>query len=149
MPHVTPLERFMPKFVIVDAGYKTPCWLWQGRLSTQGYGRFSGQNPKTLMAHCWAYVHFVGPIPDGRELDHLCRNRSCVNPAHLEPVSHRENMLRGKNAAATNASKTHCIRGHEFTTENTWFDPKRKARHCRKCRADFARARRAAQAQTV
>lgn len=101
------------------------CWLWTNVLDSKGYGRWS-PSKHTIdeqMAHRRAYVLFIGPIPDGLELDHLCRVRNCVNPSHLEPVTHRENSLRGFSPFAINARKTHCINGHEFTPENTEITP--------------------------
>lgn len=101
-----------------DIDPSTGCWLWTGFVEPSGYGRmtYGGQQ----LAHRISYEHFVGPIPAGLQLDHLCRVRNCVNPEHLEPVTARENTLRGEAPAALNARKTHCIRGHEFTPENTY-----------------------------
>ncbi|KAB2977369.1 HNH endonuclease [Streptomyces sp. SS1-1] len=84
------------------------------------------------MAHRVAYQEIVGPIPEGLQLDHLCRVRHCVNPAHLEPVTSRENTLRGENLVAINAAKTHCKRGHLFDAANTYRW--RNSRICRECR---------------
>lgn len=97
---------------------KSSCWTFTGSLNNRGYGqvRFGG---RLVLAHRLAYEELIGPIPDGLVLDHLCRNRACVNPAHLEPVSMRVNGLRGIGSSAQNARKTHCKRGHEFTPENT------------------------------
>lgn len=114
------------------------CWLWTGSLTESGYGRFSigGRAGTVVRAHRFSYEMHVGAIPAGLDLDHLCRVRRCVNPSHLEPVTRRENTLRSPIAApAVNASLTHCIRGHEFTPENTYTPPSRpNSRHCRACR---------------
>jgi hypothetical protein len=84
------------------------------------------------------WEHLVGPVPDGLELDHLCRNPGCVNPDHLEPVTHKENMLRGFNPSATNARKTHCHKGHFFDAENTYIATT-GARRCRTCLRELQR----------
>ena len=116
------------------------CWQWDVPHEETGYGQFAGGR-----AHRWSYRFFIGDIPDGLELDHLCRNRACVNPWHLDPVPCRVNILRGESPAAHNARKTHCIRGHAFTEANTYRPPgKPRTRHCRKCMAiRAARSRRA------
>lgn len=85
------------------------CWLWTGR-TVKGYGKHSGK-----LAHRVAYEEMVGPIPDGLELDHLCRTPLCVRPDHLEPVTRHVNMRRRFDL------KTHCVNGHEFTSENTYL----------------------------
>jgi hypothetical protein len=79
-----------------------PCWLWTGYRYPLGYGKFSVGTEQGY-AHIWSFRLHIGPVPDGKELDHLCRNPSCVNPNHLEPVTHRENVLRGKSAHLTDA----------------------------------------------
>ena len=86
-------------------------------------------------AHRIGYEQLVGPIPKGLELDHLCRVRHCVNPDHLEPVTHKENTLRGSCPAAVNARKTHCKRGHPLTDDNIARQSKTNARVCLKCQA--------------
>ena len=101
----------------------TGCWLWLGCFSDTGYGSlyYAGRNQN---AHRLVYEHFIGPVPTGLHLDHLCRVRGCVNPEHLEPVTCRENLRRGTHrnvSAEINASKTHCIRGHAFDETNTRF----------------------------
>lgn len=105
-------QRFWAKVNRTDS-----CWLWTGSLSN-GYGncRFRG---RTRGAHQVAYELRVGPVPDGLQLDHLCRVRACVNPAHLEAVTQQVNIFRGASPVAANAAKTHCANGHEFTPENT------------------------------
>ena len=121
-------ERFAKKILKGDG-----CWLWTGARQAGGYGRFMVQsNPRILvLAHRYSYELARGPIADDLTLDHLCRNTSCVNPAHLEPVSRAVNSLRG----SRNAVKTHCDYGHEFTPENTYTPPSRpNVRDCRTCR---------------
>lgn len=99
---------------------KTPgCWIWLGDTSDRGYGHVNYQKRKYL-AHRAVYTILVGPIPKGLTLDHLCRNTSCVNPKHIEPVTQRENVLRGIGVTAQNARKKLCKRGHPFSKENTY-----------------------------
>lgn len=107
------------------------CWLWDGSHSGQGYGQFWG-NGRTEWAHRVVYEALVGPIPDGLQIDHLCRNPGCVNPGHLEVVTSRENTLRGVSMVARNAKKTRCPSGHPYDEKNTYRDKKEK-RHCRIC----------------
>ncbi len=106
----TRLECFEEKYV---PDPNSGCWLWTGNLG-RGYGHF-WDGKKEVVAHRWSYEYFIGKIPNSLELDHLCRERCCVNPTHLEPVTHQENIQRGKSGVL----KTHCIRGHKFTEENT------------------------------
>jgi hypothetical protein len=107
------------------------CWLWPGVMLNTGYGviRRRGKDTK---AHRAIYEAAVGPVPDGMVLDHLCRNRACFNPFHLEPVTGKENTLRGESFAAQNARKRHCPKGHEFSPENTLIE--RGARVCLQCK---------------
>lgn len=111
------------------------CWLWLGGYSGNGYGRFSPKRDKGVGAHRFAYESVVGPIPSGKEIDHLCRNRGCVNPAHLEVVTSKQNLLRGEGACAQNARKTHCPQGHPYDFANTLIKIDRKGRRGRACRA--------------
>ena len=121
---------------------ETGCWIWQRALDRDGYGVM--QATRRDSAHRVAYLAFIGPIPDGRVLDHTCHStdrtcpggndclhRRCVNPAHLEPVTPGENTQRGTSPSALNARKTHCHRGHEFTPENTYVWS--GGRSCRAC----------------
>lgn len=120
--------RFWPK---VDK-QEDDCWLWTAR-TVDGYGTFwMGYAIGHKKAHRLAYELLVGEIPVGLELDHLCRVRNCVNPAHLEPVTHRENARRGNGCSARFYDVTHCVHGHEFTTENTYIRGD-GGRFCRQC----------------
>lgn len=115
------------------------CWNWTGAHSSYGYGVFHvGAAKHRMFAHRVSYILEHGTIPDGLSLDHLCRNRSCVNPSHLEPVTSYENMRRGESTAARNARKTHCVHGHQFTTTNTYVY--RGRRMCRECQRNLDRA---------
>lgn len=109
------------------------CWEWTAHRDKCGYGRMCTEG-KLQSAHRLAYEAAVGPIPKGLELDHLCRNRGCINPEHLEPVTHRENMLRGL-AGAWQRATTHCPHGHEYNAENTLIAPRPNGAHQRICKA--------------
>ena len=123
---MSPIARFASSLVVAPSG----CWEWQLTLN-RGYGRMH-VNGEAKQAHVWAWEQERGPVPAGLVLDHLCRNRRCVNPAHLEPVTHRENLLRGETHAAANARKTHCPRGHELSGKNL-NSRGDGARSCKEC----------------
>lgn len=123
--------RFIAKVVKTET-----CWLWTGGTRTGGYGKFHPMRSQSWMAHRWSYTYHVGEIPDTLQLDHLCRVRNCVNPDHLEPVTARENTLRGISVPAQNAARTECVKGHEFTPENTYIKTTKRnttERQCREC----------------
>ena len=107
------------------------CWLWSSSLTPGGYALFRVGETK-IPAHRWAYEQSIGPIPAGLQIDHLCRVRHCVNPSHLEPVTARQNVLRGEGLCSVNAHKTSCIHGHEFTATNTYIRTA-GGRRCRMC----------------
>jgi hypothetical protein len=113
--------------------------LWTRSTDRKGYGRISlgGRGGRKVLVHRLAYELEVGPIPDGLVIDHVkdrgCRHRHCANVAHLEPVTNEENLRRGKHSGPTKR-KTHCLRGHEYTPENTyWFPSRPNVRTCRAC----------------
>lgn len=136
-------ERFWSK-----VNKTNTCWLWAGSAASNGYGRFN-VGKKYPMAHRFAYEMLVGPIPDELTIDHLCHtndptcqggkvclHRRCVNPAHLEPVTQKENLRRGLSPSAKNSAKTHCVRGHEFTADNTSiFNGRRSCKTCNRAKA--------------
>lgn len=111
----------------------TGCWLWGGAWCSEGYGSFR-MGGKTVKVHRLSFITLGSLIPSGLQLDHLCRQRSCVNPDHLEPVTARENVRRGNGPAGINSRKTECDFGHPFDVDNTRYDPDGK-RNCKKCDA--------------
>lgn len=131
-----PIDRFMAKVAVADTG----CWMWLGHSvgTTAKYGRFRPTTAAAdlqVYAHRWSYEHFIGPIPDGFDIDHLCRVKLCVNPEHLEAVTHAENQRRMRLAL--------CRRGiHDLTNPaNCRWDSKGQRRGCRLCHAERAAER--------
>lgn len=128
-------NRFWSKVHKTDS-----CWLWTAYTDPDGYGRirFDG---RAYLAHRLSLLLAGKMVPDGLEPDHTCRNPACVNPDHLEPVTHKINSLRGAGVGSENAAKTHCIRGHELSGDNLADWPSMKGkRRCRICTALSARA---------
>lgn len=113
------------------------CWIYTGSINNRGYGTILGR-----AAHRYFYERIVGPIPDGLRLDHICRTKACVNPAHLEPVTDSENMQR-----RPDVNKTHCLRGHALTADNLVIKHRANGwqeRNCRECKNQLRRVNRAA-----
>lgn len=137
-------SRFWSK---VDKNGRNGCWLWTASKTTKGYGQFSLGSRKNgtyfmAKAHRVAYELLVAPIGGSLTIDHICRVRHCVNPDHLEPVTNRENILRGTSPSAVFARRTHCIRGHLLSGDNLYIPPA-GWRLCRTCRREGWRERRA------
>lgn len=130
------LERIIGKLSIGENG----CWIWTGKLNQAGYGSIRDQG-KWIRVHRLTYILFRGDIPAALHLDHLCRVRACCNPRHLEPVTCKENLLRGIGVNAINAAKTSCPQGHLFSGNNLRIDPKGR-RRCRTCQREQQRRRR-------
>lgn len=134
-------QRFWRKVRInYSSTYDGNCWEWQGAIS-DGYGTFSLARPiyrvkgRMVKAYRWSYEYLIGQIPKTLELDHLCRNRACVNPAHMEPVTNLVNGMRGVGMGAINAMKLFCKRGHPLSGENLGIISNPKGTLWRRCRA--------------
>lgn len=132
-------ERALDLFAYSEDG----CWLWTGSLDRNGYGYIrETAGRRKLRAHRVVYEYVVGPIPDGMELDHLCRVRSCVNPDHLEPVTHRENQRRGESPMGQQARREFCAKGHPLDG----IKGATRQRYCKTCHRERQRERRATRA---
>lgn len=134
--------RLPEQFTTLVSPNSDGCWVWIGPRDRQGYGRFGNR----ILAYRFVYEAMRGPVPEGLELDHLCRITSCVHPCHLEPVTHRENMLRGrKNVASLNARKKVCPKGHPLSGTNLLGRRGSTKRECKTCHRDRMAAKRRAQ----
>lgn len=112
-----------------------PCWAWLGAKTDRGYGHLNIEG-RNAGPHRFAYEFCIGPIPEGLVLDHLCRNRSCVEPFHIEPVTQQQNILRGTGRSACAARATHCAKGHPYDEVNTYWR-RSGGRACRICRRQW------------
>ena len=139
-------DRFFDKVVALDEE-QGGCWIWLAAKDPAGYPRFHVTRVRgqgyAEHAHRWSYEHFVGPIPEGHEVHHVCEMPACVNPDHLQALTRREHalMVGHRNVAALNAVKTHCKRGHEFTEANTYWFNGGRWRSCKACRQLASRQR--------
>lgn len=132
MPKIANIETLKHR-LLSSFNKKGDCWIWNKSLTCWGYGQTTYKH-KPYSAHRLMYMTFVGPIPEGLELDHLCRNRNCINPEHLEPVTRSVNLTRSPiTKAGINARKTHCKNDHELIGDNLYIKPN-GARNCRTCR---------------
>lgn len=138
--------RFLPagpmRDRLIDGSVPEPnsgCWLWLRALRDNGYATIK-TGGKSELAHRVSYRTFRGQIPEGLDIDHLCRTRACINPEHLDPVIPVVNWWRGDAPSAKAAKRHHCIRGHLYTPENTAIDPRRGRRVCKTCRLNAGRA---------
>lgn len=122
-------HRFWAK---VDRRSEDECWPWTAYINNNGYGAYHPRVDVKVLAHRVAYELTLGPVPEGLDLDHLCRNRACANPRHLEPVTRQVNLLRGQTLVAANAAKTMCPQGHPYAGDNLIVSgPGRKCRTCK------------------
>lgn len=142
-PRPTEDERFWGYIDKTDA-----CWNWTGTQNGRGYGFFAPHRSGYVQVHRYSYEKLIGPIPEGLTIDHLCRNKLCVNPEHLEPVTAGENTRRAQIAHGIGVAVTHCPQGHEYTVENTYVEPK-GSRSCRTCRVERTRIWRAEKAAGI
>ena len=131
-------------------GNLNECWIWPGSKNEKGYGKISaigGRGGKHVYAHRASYEIFIGPIPEGLTIDHVkergCTSKACFNPAHLEIVTQKENVLRSNSITAQEARQTHCKYGHPLSGDNLYIEPKRGARRCRICNKIKSAKRRA------
>lgn len=134
-------------FIDKDGQNLGKCWEWSGGTNEHGYGCFQAKQGNTVKngrirvySHIYAFQEVRGPIPQGLVLDHLCRNRRCVHPKHLEVVTRKENVLRGVSKNAQNARKTHCINGHHLSGENLYVRKDTGRRMCVACQRQYQKS---------
>ncbi|MDO4240762.1 HNH endonuclease signature motif containing protein [Micrococcus sp.] len=131
--------RIVSRARVVDAGFASPCWISDRARQPNGYTKL-GYRGRTWLTHRLSWIVHRGGIPDGLVIDHLCRQRACVNPDHLEPVSTRTNLLRGEGFVAHQAQQQRCLRGHPLSGDNLYRSPSRPdSRECLTCRREATR----------
>lgn len=131
LPRAASLEERLSRYTVDENG----CWRWSGAIKENGYGCLS-LDGRVRYTHRLAYELWVGPVPDGMQLDHLCRNRACMNPAHLEPVTPSVNVRRGESPGAKALRRTHCVQGHAYAEHGVI---RMGRRVCRTCRTEYMR----------
>ena len=137
--HISQLPERISSKISVDR--LSGCWVWVACRYPNGYGQIYWDG-KMRLAHRIVYTLLIEEIPKGLDIDHLCRNRSCVNPKHLEPVTHRENVMRGNSPVVDQVSRTHCPQGHELSGSNLVASMlKDNKRACRQCRKELGKRR--------
>lgn len=132
---MTTVETFCRKIIVTDG-----CWLYNGYIAQSGYGQFAIKG-RSKFTHRIMWELVGRDIDLTKRLDHLCRVRNCVNPAHLEQVTARTNTVRGISVPAINANKTHCVRGHELSGDNLYVRKASQKRNCKRCHRDMMRLR--------
>lgn len=138
-------RRIFTRQILPHIRIAATCWIFGGAKNNKGYGniRINGRNGRTVRTHKWMFEALNGPIRSDLMCDHLCRNRACCNPAHIEAVNAKTNALRGFGQGALNASKTHCPYGHPYTSENTRITyGRRRCRICQRKARNLARTSR-------
>jgi hypothetical protein len=131
-PHYTPPTPEDTFWGQIDRSDPDACWLWDRVIGTGGYG-YHNWRGRTVRAHRVSVLIDGRTIPDGMQVDHTCRTRSCINPRHLEVVTPRENKRRGNEHSGIGQYKTHCPSGHPYDETNT-YTSRNGARHCRACK---------------
>ena len=128
-----PIRKSFIKRLLSSMGHPDECWNWTGHIGKNGYSYccYKGKNTTAYRA---SWEHLIGPIPQGYEIDHLCKNPKCVNPLHLEPVTPYINNMRSNSAAAKCSRKTHCINGHAFDKDNTKMISRKNGKFDRRCK---------------